>query len=190
MIEVTTKDGQQDAVIFRDPRRFGMIDIAPTDDIENHRLLKSIGPEPFDKKLTDKIFSDILKKKKTSMKAALLDQRVIAGLGNIYVCEAMHVAKIHPERLASDLTASQAKALLSAIRTVLQHSIDLGGSSLRDYAHVDGQLGKFKHEFKVYDQEKKKCTRRSCRGTIHRITQNGPLDVFLSGLSDLIQLIH
>lgn len=167
-----------DAIIFRDPRRFGLIDIAPTKDLKNHPLLKQIGPEPFDNKLAPQILYDKFKNKKTPVKAALLDQHMIAGLGNIYILEALHDCRILPTRLCNQITPAECKKLLPSIRKILTKAIEWGGSSLRDYAHVDGQLGKFKHHFMVYDRTGEKCLRKSCTGTIKRIAQGGRSSFF------------
>jgi formamidopyrimidine-DNA glycosylase len=117
--------------------------------------------------------------KKTSLKAALLDQRVVAGLGNIYVCEALHLARLSPKRMASTIATrsgapnERAERLVEAIKQVLNEAIKAGGSSLRDHKLTDGGLGMFQHNFRVYDREGQKCRSRGCSGTVRRIVQNG-----------------
>jgi formamidopyrimidine-DNA glycosylase len=164
-----TEEGTR--IVFTDHRRFGLMDIAETDAIGAHPLFVGIGPEPLDAAFTPKILSAALKGKKTPIKSALLDQRVVAGLGNIYVCEALYYARISPKRLAATVAGARAERLVPAIKTVLADAIKAGGSSLRDYAQADGELGYFQHHFAVYDREGEPCP--DCAGTIKRIVQAG-----------------
>jgi formamidopyrimidine-DNA glycosylase len=164
-----TEEGTR--IVFTDHRRFGMMDLVETDAIGVHPLFVGIGPEPLDAAFTPKILSAALKGKKTPIKSALLDQRVVAGLGNIYVCEALYYARISPKRLAATVAGARAERLAPAIKTVLADAIKAGGSSLRDYAQADGELGYFQHHFAVYDREGEPCP--DCAGTIKRIVQAG-----------------
>jgi formamidopyrimidine-DNA glycosylase len=164
-------------LVFRDPRRFGMMDIADTDKLAAYKLLRRIGPEPLSKAFTPAYLEKVLKGRKPAIKIALMDQRLIAGIGNIYACEALFYAKIDPRREAGKIKRAELKRLVPAIKKVLNKSIELGGSSLRDYAHADGALGRFQHEFAVYGREGKPCPVRGCgchhTGGIRCITQGG-----------------
>ncbi len=160
-------------IVFRDPRRFGLVDLASASDLDKHPLLRDIGPEPLDPAFTPTVLSSRLKGRKTSIKAALLDQRVVAGLGNIYVCEALYRARISPRRQVATVAGRRAERLVPAIRQVLADAIDAGGSSLRDYVQTDGELGYFQHHFAVYDREGAKCPNCACETGIKRINQGG-----------------
>ena len=162
-------DGKR--VVFTDPRRFGLMDLARTSEIALHPLFAGIGPEPLSSEFTPAVLSAALTGKRTPIKSALLDQRVVAGLGNIYVCEALFRAGISPKRLASSVPGARAARLVPAIKSVLKDALAAGGSSLRDYARADGELGYFQHHFAVYDREGKPCPH--CRGKIKRIVQAG-----------------
>jgi len=160
-------------VVFNDARRFGAMDLWPTGDLEAHRLLASLGPEPLGNAFSAGYLAERLKGRRTPIKAALLDQGVVAGLGNIYVSEALHRAGISPTRLAGSISAARIAALTAAIRETLMDAIAAGGSSLRDYRQADGELGYFQHSFRVYDREGERCLSENCRGTIRRLTQAG-----------------
>jgi formamidopyrimidine-DNA glycosylase len=166
-------------VTFNDPRRFGSMKIVPRKKIDAEPLLNRLGPEPLGNEFDAAMLARACKGKKTSLKAALLDQRVVAGLGNIYVCEALHRALLSPKRLASTIAAKsgapneRAERLVDGIKAVLNDAIKAGGSSLRDHKRTDGELGMFQHHFRVYDREGEKCPTPGCRGTIKRIVQNG-----------------
>ena len=166
-------------VIFNDPRRFGSMKIFPRDKIDDEPLLRGLGPEPLGNAFDAKMLARSYANKKTSLKAALLDQRVVAGLGNIYVCEALFRAHLSPRRLAATLATKKgeptehAKRLVSAIHAVLNQAIKAGGSSLRDHRQTSGELGSFQHSFQVYGREGKKCETAKCRGVVERFTQNG-----------------
>jgi formamidopyrimidine-DNA glycosylase len=162
---------KQDQVFFNDARRFGVLDYTTTDELPSHPLLTHMGIDPFDAALTGAWLFDRLQKRKTPMKNILMDQTLIAGLGNIYVCEALFVSRIHPKRFGADVTKAEAMALVKAIRKVLTASIDAGGSSLRDYVHTDGNLGYFQNQFNVYGREGKACPR--CKNMVARIVQAG-----------------
>ncbi len=152
-----TDDGWR--VGFVDPRRFGSVDLVPTAAEDGHRLLAGLGPEPLDPAFTPALLSAALAGKRTPIKAALLDQRLVAGLGNIYVCEALFRAAIGPTRLAATVAGADADRLVPAIKAVLTESIAAGGSSLRDYVQPDGELGYFQHAWKVYGREGQPCER-------------------------------
>lgn len=171
------KDGT--AIRYSDTRRFGIMDLIPGATLDSHPLFKGLGVEPLGDGLTPEWFAQRLKGKATPIKAALLDQRLIAGIGNIYACEALHRAGISPLKLAGMLATKSGKptkkteALVDAIKTVLTSAIKAGGSSLRDYRGADGKLGRFQHSFKVYGREGKPCRRTACGGTIRRVVQSG-----------------
>jgi len=158
--------------VYNDARRFGAMDLWPTDDIENHKLLAGMGPEPLSNAFNAQHLIDVFSGRKTSLKAALLDQRRIAGLGNIYVCEALFGAKLSPLRAAGDLDSKECNRLTTVIREVLTVAIEAGGSSLRDFHGASGELGYFQHAFKVYDREESACPRSRCSGKIQRIVQS------------------
>jgi formamidopyrimidine-DNA glycosylase len=160
-------------VTFNDARRFGAMDLMPTQTAESHSLLVGLGPEPFGNDFNGPYLAARLKGRKTPIKAALLDQRIVAGLGNIYVAETLYRARISPLRLAGDLTEPQAHALVPMIREVLAEAIEAGGSSLRDFRQANGELGYFSKHFQVYDREGETCETPGCAGTIIRTVQSG-----------------
>ncbi|MEL7258824.1 MAG: bifunctional DNA-formamidopyrimidine glycosylase/DNA-(apurinic or apyrimidinic site) lyase [Pseudomonadota bacterium] len=160
-------------VTFNDPRRFGAMDLMPTHDIDTHPLLAKLGPEPLGNSFDESYLLEALKAKNTPIKSALLDQRIVAGLGNIYVCEALYRASISPKKRAGSLSKRRASSLVPIIRQVLADAIEAGGSSLRDFRQADGELGYFQHEFDVYGREGELCNRPDCKGTIRRIVQSG-----------------
>lgn len=159
------------AVTFNDARRFGMMDLVPVADLESHRLLRDLGPEPLDRAFTPAVLQAALAGKKTSMKAALLDQTVVAGLGNIYVCEALFRAGISPRRQAGSVGTERIRALVPAIKAVLNEAIRAGGSTLRDYVQTDGKAGYFHSQFRVYDRAGEPCV--TCGAPVRRIVQSG-----------------
>lgn len=158
-------------VTFNDARRFGSMDLMPTARWQAHKLLAGLGPEPLGNAFNEPYLRARLEGRKTPIKAALLDQTIVAGLGNIYVCEVLHRAKIAPNRLAGDLMPQQIAQLVPLIRDVLTEAIEAGGSSLRDYRQADGELGYFQHTFRVYDREGEPCT--TCGTPILRLVQSG-----------------
>ena len=160
-------------VTFNDPRRFGAMDLMPTEKAEDHKLLRDLGPEPLGNTFDEPYLVARLKTRRTPIKAALLDQKLVAGLGNIYVCETLFRAGISPKRLASSLSAKRAASLVPLIRDVLNEAIAAGGSSLRDYRRTDGELGYFQHNFAVYDREGAPCPKPGCDGQVRRIVQSG-----------------
>jgi formamidopyrimidine-DNA glycosylase len=166
-------------VTFNDPRRFGSMKLVPRQKLDDEPLLRALGPEPLGNEFDAAMLARACQGKKTSLKATLLDQRVVAGLGNIYVCEALHRARLSPKRRASTIATRKgepndhAVRLVEGIRAVLNDAIKAGGSSLRDHRRTDGELGMFQHNFQVYDREGKKCNTPGCTGTIKRIVQTG-----------------
>src|SRR6476646_1946310 len=160
-------------IVFTDHRRFGLMTLIDTLKLDEHRLFDGLGVEPLSKAFDAGYLEAALKGKKTPIKSALLDQRVIAGLGNIYVCEALYRAHVSPKRLAMKVSPEQAKRLLPAIKAVLREAIKAGGSSLRDHRQTSGELGYFQKSFAVYDREGEKCQTAGCKGIVRRFTQNG-----------------
>ena len=166
-------------IIFNDPRRFGYMKVIARNAIDEEPLLEGLGPEPLGNEFDADMLARACANKKTSLKAALLDQRVVAGLGNIYVCEALFRAHLSPRRLAATLatkkgeTTDYARRLVEAIHAVLNQAIKAGGSSLRDHRQTTGELGYFQHSFQVYDREGEKCQTKGCGGVVRRFNQNG-----------------
>ena len=160
-------------VTFNDARRFGAMDLMPTATAEAHKLLAVLGPEPLGNDFHEDHLVRAFSGKNSPVKAALLDQGIVAGLGNIYVCEALFRAGISPRRKAGQIAAPRVAALVPIIRRVLEDAIAAGGSSLRDYRQADGELGYFQHSFDVYGREGAPCRRPGCDGTIRRIVQSG-----------------
>ncbi len=168
-------------VTFNDPRRFGAMDVFATIGADDHALLAKLGPEPLGNSFDEEYFAAALDGKNTPIKSALLDQRIVAGLGNIYVCEALFRAGISPRRRAGNLSAQRAGSLVPIIRTVLLDAIEAGGSSLRDFKQADGELGYFQHSFDVYGREGQACRRVGCRGTVGRMVQSGRSSFYCGG---------
>ena len=166
-------------ISFNDPRRFGSMKIIARDQLEQEPLLRALGPEPLGNEFDAAMLARACRAKKTSLKAALSDQRIVAGLGNIYVCEALSRARLSPKRRASTIATKagapneRAEKLVDAIRAVLNDAIRAGGSSLRDHRRTDGELGDFQHNFRVYDRDGKPCPTKGCNGVIRRIVQTG-----------------
>jgi formamidopyrimidine-DNA glycosylase len=159
-------------IVYTDHRRFGLMILAPTAEVEKKLQSEGrLGPEPLDDAFTPAVLSAALKGKKTPIKAALLDQRVVAGLGNIYVCEVLFRARVSPKRLAKSVVGARGARLVPSIKAVLREAIEAGGSTLRDYARADGELGYFQHRFSVYDREGEPCLK--CGTKIKRIVQSG-----------------
>jgi formamidopyrimidine-DNA glycosylase len=164
-------------VTFNDPRRFGFMLLAARGELGTHKLMRAIGPEPLDAGFDGTALACACAHTKVNLKSALINQKVVAGLGNIYACEALNRARLSPRRKASSLRgragAARARALAAAIKTVLTDAIEAGGSTLRDHRRPDGELGRFQHRFRVYDRSGEPCLNRGCKGIIRRITQNG-----------------
>jgi formamidopyrimidine-DNA glycosylase len=184
-----SKDPKHDHVVFvldngwvvtyNDPRRFGFMDLAPTEALAKHPRLRGLGAEPLAPEFDAHCLAKLFAGSRTSLKAGLLDQKRIAGLGNIYVSEALFRAGLSPSREASILANARggptraAVAVAEAIRNVLEEAVGAGGSTLRDHRQANGELGYFQHVFKVYDREGLRCVRERCRGIVARITQSG-----------------
>ncbi|WP_429931561.1 bifunctional DNA-formamidopyrimidine glycosylase/DNA-(apurinic or apyrimidinic site) lyase [Agrobacterium vitis] len=172
-------EGSPLRVIYNDPRRFGFMDMVERRDMDRHAAFAGLGPEPVGNALDADYLALRFKGKAQPLKTALLDQKVIAGLGNIYVCEALWRAHLSPETPARALVNAQGKPLAAledltqAIRTVIAEAIEAGGSSLRDHIQADGSLGYFQHSFNVYDREGEACRTPGCTGTVERMTQAG-----------------
>lgn len=164
-----------DAVVYRDPRRFGFMDL--TDDPDCYPMLANLGPEPLDDAFSPPVLLAACNGRRTPLKAALLDQRLVAGLGNIYVCEALFRAGLSPKRQAGTLGPARAERLVGAIKAVLREAIEKGGSTLRDHAGPDGTLGYFQHHFAVYGRAGAACPGCDCKleegGGIKRLVQSG-----------------
>lgn len=165
--------GQGARVTFNDPRRFGAMDLMTTAEVERHPLLVSLGPEPLGNEFSESYLTGMLKGRRAPVKSALLDQKIIAGLGNIYVCEALYRARIHPARKVNRISEARLGALVPIIREVLQDAIAAGGSSLRDFRQADGELGYFQHSFDVYGREGAPCRSEGCADSVRRIVQSG-----------------
>ena len=177
VFHLASPGGKKSKVVFNDPRRFGFMLFADANN--EHPMLADLGVEPTGNALDGKLLADLLRGRKAPLKAALLDQTLIAGLGNIYVSEALWRAGLSPRRAAGTIAPANGKAgaraeqLATAIRSVIADALEAGGSSLRDYVHADGSLGYFQHCFSVYDREGEPCRKPGCTGTISRIVQSG-----------------
>lgn len=166
-----TEDGGR--VTYYDARRFGFMGLIPTDRLDGHPWFAGMGPEPLGGDFNSDHLAAAFKGKSQTIKVSLLDQRTVAGLGNIYVCEALHAAHIHPQKAAGKVSLPRLRGLAEAIREVLQRAIAAGGSTLRDFAASDGALGYFQHSFCVYGREGEPCPRETCSGVVKRIVQGG-----------------
>ena len=169
-----TDSGEE--IRYNDPRRFGFMDLIPP--AQTSKFLEKLGPEPLSNDFSGVYLYDHLKGRNSPIKARLLDQKVVVGVGNIYCCEALHQAKIRPTRAAAKVTRKEAEALTLAIRDVLGRAIEAGGSSLRDYVQADGELGYFQHAWAVYGREGEPC--RTCGSPIERIMQSNRSSFFCS----------
>jgi formamidopyrimidine-DNA glycosylase len=170
-VVLTLDDGT--VVRFNDPRRFGLVDYLARGTEAAHPLLAGLGPEPLEPGFDGAYLGRALAGKLTPIKSALLDQRIVAGLGNIYVCEALFRARLAPRRLAATVTGARAGRLVLAIRNVLDEAIAAGGSSLRDYVQANGELGYFQHRWAVYGREGEPCPGCTCAEGVQRIVQSG-----------------
>ena len=160
-------------VVYNDPRRFGYMTLITTSMLGEHPLFRDLGMEPLGEDFSAATLGAVLAGARAPLKSALLDQRRVAGLGNIYVCEALHRSRLSPLREAGSLRPAEVKALAKAIQSVLVAAVEAGGSTLRDHRQADGALGYFQHSFEVYDREGAACGHAKCAGTISRIVQNG-----------------
>ncbi|MCR4268299.1 bifunctional DNA-formamidopyrimidine glycosylase/DNA-(apurinic or apyrimidinic site) lyase [Nitratireductor sp. ZSWI3] len=178
VFHLATADGGKRRVVYNDPRRFGFMLLHAEGTLDSHPLLSGLGVEPTGNVLDGMLLSDLLRGRRAPLKTVLMDQRLIAGLGNIYVCEALWRARLSPKRSADTVagksgTSVRSRRLAEAIRAVIADAIAAGGSSLRDYVQADGSLGYFQHTFNVYDREGEPCRREGCKGTIRRTVQAG-----------------
>ena len=164
-------------LVYTDPRRFGLMDLGVLSEIKTHSLFINIGPEPLGRGFTGKVLVERLKGRKTEIKLALMDQKIVAGVGNIYASEALFKAGIHPARQAGKVSLERANALVREIKAILKRAIKAGGSTLKDHRTTDGGLGYFQHSFAVYDKEGEPCPGCDCNvartGGIKRIVQGG-----------------
>ena len=160
-------------VTYYDPRRFGYMGLIETDRLHDHPWFAAMGPEPLSPAFTADLLHNAFSERKQGPKTLLLDQRIVAGLGNIYVSEVLHRAGVSPKRLAGRIGAARVASMVPIIRNVLSEAIEAGGSSLRDFRQTDGELGYFQHRFRVYDREGDPCPTEGCGGTIRRIVQSG-----------------
>ena len=162
-----------DRIVFNDARRFGAMDLCQTGALDEHRLIRCLGPEPLGNQFDEDHLVGEFAIRNSPVKSVLLDQQVVAGLGNIYVCEALFRAGISPKRKSSRVSEARVRALVQVIREVLQEAIDAGGSSLKDFRRANGELGYFQHSFRVYGREGQPCVTESCQDIVHRIVQSG-----------------
>ena len=185
-LEFIFTDGSR--AVYTDPRRFGIIDLFPCEAEAEHKLLASLGPEPFDP-WDAQALADRLKGRKVAIKLALLDQKVVVGVGNIYVCESLHRAGISPRREAGGLVRKNGQPtarlveLVGHVKDVIEEAIQAGGSTLNDFASVDGTLGYFAHHFAVYGREDKPCEKAGCGGVVRRIVQSNRSTFFCQPVS-------
>ncbi len=179
------RDGPR--VVYNDPRRFGFMLLVRRAALDQHPLLATLGVEPTGNALSGAALAPLLARRTAPLKAVLIDQRVIAGLGNIYACEALWRAGLSPRRRAGSLVRADGRPterlerLVETVRAVIADAIEAGGSSLRDYVQADGTLGLFQHRFAVYDREGEPCLRRSCDGVVRRIVQSGRSSFYCPG---------
>jgi formamidopyrimidine-DNA glycosylase len=170
-VVIDTDQGWQ--IRFNDARRFGLMLLLSNEQVAGHKLFKGLGPEPLDDAFTGAVLALRLKGRRTPIKAALLDQKTIVGVGNIYACEALFLAGISPRRSAHTVQGDRAERLVATIKEVLLRSIDDGGSTLRDHVQPDGQLGYFQTRFNVYDREDALCVTPGCEKPVRRLVQSG-----------------
>ncbi len=160
-------------MMFNDPRRFGLVTFTSEAELPEHKLIRHLGPEPLSNQFHEARLAAALQGKRSPVKTILLDQRTVSGIGNIYACEILWRAAIHPKTLARDIRAEQAADIVTHTRDVLCEAIEAGGSTLKDYAKVDGELGYFQHQFKVYGRAGESCLKPNCGDDIERIVQSG-----------------
>ena len=160
-------------ITYNDPRRFGAMDLAKTNDLNNHKFLKKLGPEPLGNNFNSDYLRSKLSKKESPIKNVLLDQSVVSGLGNIYVCEALFMSGISPKKKAFKISKDKCEELVQNIRIILNAAIQAGGSSLKDFTDIQGNSGYFQFEFYVYGRDNQRCKTRSCDRNIKRISQSG-----------------
>ena len=170
-VVIETDEGWQ--VRFNDARRFGLMLLTPSETVQRHKLFKELGPEPLDETFDGSALAARLKGRRTPIKAALLDQKTLVGIGNIYACEALFLSGISPRRSAHTVQGERADRLVAALKSVLLRSIDDGGSTLRDHVQPGGELGYFQTRFKVYDRAGAPCPTRDCGHLVKRLVQGG-----------------
>ncbi len=174
-------------VTYNDVRRFGFMTIVEPDGLADHTLFRNIGPEPLSRAFNARYMAKFAASRQSDLKAFLMDQKTVAGLGNIYVCEALHMAGLSPKRRASSLMqrsgkpAARAERLVDAIKVILRDAIAAGGSTLRDHRQTDGSLGYFQHAFRVYGRESEVCQTAGCTGLVRRIVQSGRSTFYCGG---------
>ncbi|MHA7775190.1 bifunctional DNA-formamidopyrimidine glycosylase/DNA-(apurinic or apyrimidinic site) lyase [Roseibium sp. M-1] len=179
VFHLQTAAGDPARILYNDPRRFGFMDLIPRPDLAAHAFFRELGMEPLGNDLSGETLARLFAGRRTPLKAALLNQKLIAGLGNIYVCEALWRTGLSPERAAGTLVTKtgrptrKAEELADNIRATLEEAIRAGGSSLRDHTQADGSLGYFQHSFAVYDREGEACRTSGCKGTVTRLVQSG-----------------
>lgn len=166
-----TEDGA--TVTYYDPRRFGFMDLIATDRLDRHPWFAAMGPEPLSDAFDAKVLVKAFAGRKQGPKTLLLDQKTVAGLGNIYVCEALHRAHISPFKPSGQIAGKRVAPLVEAVKAVLEEAVEAGGSSLKDFAAANGALGYFQHRFRVYDREGDPCPTPGCKGVIERQVQAG-----------------
>jgi formamidopyrimidine-DNA glycosylase len=166
-------------VVFNDARRFGFMDLWPVDDLENYAPFSGMGPEPISNAFSGAYLAEAFKGKKTPVKSALLDQNVVAGLGNIYVCEALFRSGISPKKLAGAIRKDRLETLAAEVRKVIEEAIVAGGSTISDFRQSDGELGYFQHSFQVYDREGDACV--VCAKPVKRMVQSGRSTFYCAG---------
>jgi formamidopyrimidine-DNA glycosylase len=160
-------------VTYFDPRRFGYMSLVELEGFDAHPWFAGLGPEPLGEAFSAEHLRGAFAGRQQNVKATLLDQRIVAGLGNIYVCEVLHRAGVAPEKPAGQVSKAKVAAIVDAVRVVLAEAIEAGGSTLRDYAAADGALGYFQHSFRAYGREDEPCPKDGCRGVVRRIVQSG-----------------
>ena len=170
-VVLETEDGGR--IVYHDPRRFGFMGLIPTEDLERHPWFAGMGPEPLSEGFGGGRLAEAFRDRRQGPKTLLLDQRTVAGLGNIYVCEALHEARISPFRPAGRISRPRLDVLALTVKAVLERAIAAGGSTLRDFSAADGALGYFQHSFRAYDREGEACSNPGCGGVIRRRVQAG-----------------
>ena len=168
-------------ITYNDPRRFGAMDLTQTTNLKNHKFLQKLGPEPLGNNFDSYYLKKKLSKKESPIKNVLLDQSLVSGLGNIYVCEALFMSGISPKKKASKISKNKCEELVQNIRTVLISAIEAGGSSLKDFTDIQGNSGYFQFEFFVYGREKESCKKTNCGSEIKRISQSGRSSFYCPG---------
>ncbi len=170
---VVFETGSGGRIVYHDPRRFGFMGLIPTDQLGTHPWFAAMGPEPLSGDFDGARLASVFQGRRQGPKTLLLDQRTVAGLGNIYVCEALHAARLSPFRPAGRVSRPRLDLLAGTVKAVLARAIEAGGSTLRDFAAADGALGYFQHSFRAYDREGEACTNPGCSGVIRRRVQAG-----------------